>query len=192
VPGELVTYHGREGFIDFASRWQEMLGPTPVKLEEAQELADGRLFVVYRQRGTGASSGAGVDVDIVQIHSFDGNLTTGAETFLDASKGRAAAGLDQVSPVGESVEANLALVRRSYEIWNESGVEGSLAEVWAPDIVFHEIPQAADSGAFRGVEAFAAHVRELVELGGHFRIDVRSLEGNGPYVLAGPGSDLRG
>ena len=71
-------------------------------------------------------------------------------------------------------------------------MEASLRDVWAPDIVFYEIPEAADTGVFRGADAFAAHVRGLLELGGHFQIELRSIEGRGAYVLAAWSRTSRG
>ena len=62
----------------------------------------------------------------------------------------------------------------------------------APDIVFYEIPEAADTGVFRGADAFAAHVRGLLELGGHFQIELRSIEGCGAYVLAAVEQNFEG
>ena len=92
----------------------------------------------------------------------------------------------------ETVRANIASARRSYELWNSGGVEASLRDVWAPDIVFYEIPEAADTGVFRGADAFAAHVRGLLELGGHFQIELRSIEGRGAYVLAAVEQNFEG
>jgi ketosteroid isomerase-like protein len=86
--------------------------------------------------------------------------------------------------VSDAVEANIALARRSYELWNTRGLDAVAEQVWAPDIVFHEIPEAPDAAVFRGAEAVAARARRLIELGGHFQFEVRSLEGRGDYVLS--------
>jgi hypothetical protein len=40
-----------------------------------------------------------------------------------------------------TVEANLALVRRTYELWNLGG---------PADVVFHETPEMPDAGIDRG------------------------------------------
>jgi ketosteroid isomerase-like protein len=71
-----------------------MLGPTQVELEEATELDDGRLFFRIRQSGTGASSGADVEIDYVQIITFEGDKATRTEVYTDVQRARAAAGLD--------------------------------------------------------------------------------------------------
>ena len=86
--------------------------------------------------------------------------------------------------VRTTVDANLALVRRSYELWNRDGLEPLIEQIWPPDIVFHETVELPDAGVYRGVEAVAGRMRDLVEAAGHFQMSVRTLEGCGEYVLA--------
>lgn len=86
--------------------------------------------------------------------------------------------------VGDTVEANLAAARRSYEVWNAEGMEAHREQFWAPDIVFYEAAEFPDTGVFHGAEAFADHVRDLIEAMGHFQMEVHSLEGRGAYMLA--------
>jgi ketosteroid isomerase-like protein len=83
-----------------------------------------------------------------------------------------------------TVEANLALVRRTYELWNRGGPEPLVEQIWPADVVFHESPELPDGGVYRGVEAVAGRMRDLVETAGHLQISVCSLEGCGDYVLA--------
>jgi ketosteroid isomerase-like protein len=85
--------------------------------------------------------------------------------------------------VSDSVKANLALSRRLYEDWNADGLEG-LMPFLAHDMVFYETPDNPETGVFRGVEEFAAHVRQLVEGAGHFHMNPISLEGRGDYVFS--------
>jgi ketosteroid isomerase-like protein len=85
--------------------------------------------------------------------------------------------------VSQPVEANMALARRGYELWNEGGVD-AWRELWAPEIVFHEAPELPDTGVFHGAEALAAHGRDLIEAVGHFQWKVLSLEGRGDHVLS--------
>ena len=94
IPGENEVHRGREGFLRFAERWREGLGPTQSVIEEAWELPDGRLFTLITTWGTGARSGADVDLRYVQLASFDGDKMTRSEIFTDLRKGRAAAGLE--------------------------------------------------------------------------------------------------
>jgi ketosteroid isomerase-like protein len=81
-------------------------------------------------------------------------------------------------------DSNLALVRHTYELWNRGGPAPLVQQIWPPDVVFHETPEMPDAGVYRGVEAVARRMHELVETAGHFQISVRSLEGCGDYVLA--------
>ena len=88
------------------------------------------------------------------------------------------------TPLPQAVDANLALVRHTYELWNSGGPDPLVERIWPPDVVFHETLELPDAGVYRGVEAVAARMRELVEAAGHFQMRVRSLEGCGEYVLA--------
>jgi len=82
------------------------------------------------------------------------------------------------------IDANLALVRRTYQLWNAGGAEPLVEHIWPADVVFYETPEMPDTGVYRGVEAVAGRMRELIETGGHFQMSVRSIEGCGDYVLA--------
>jgi ketosteroid isomerase-like protein len=94
IPGETEVLRGHEEYLRFAERWRDMLGPTQVQTEEARELDDGRLYVLIRQSGTGASSGAEVELHYVQIITFEDAKATRTEVYLDLQTARAAAGLD--------------------------------------------------------------------------------------------------
>jgi len=91
-----------------------------------------------------------------------------------------------------AVDSNLALVRRTYELWNSGGPEPLVEEIWPSDVVFHETPEMPDTGVYRGVDAVAGRMRELVETAGHFQITVCSLECCGDYVLAACVMSARG
>ena len=91
----------------------------------------------------------------------------------------------------DTVEANVARTRRWYEEWNDEGLPG-FERVWAPDIVLHEARDFPETGVFRGAEALAAHVRDLLEDGGHFKMVPLSLEGRGDYVLSGVEVSVKG
>jgi len=94
IPGESHVHRGPKAYLRFARRWREALGPTQVELEEAKELPDGRLFALIKQSGTGARSGAEVDLHYVQIYTFVSDEIARVEVFTDQRKGRAAAGLE--------------------------------------------------------------------------------------------------
>jgi ketosteroid isomerase-like protein len=94
IPGETGVLRGHEEYLRFAGRWRDMLGPTQLQTVEARELDDGRLFVVIRQSGTGASSGADVEIDYVQIVTFEDDTATRTEVYTDVQRARAAADVD--------------------------------------------------------------------------------------------------
>jgi ketosteroid isomerase-like protein len=93
--------------------------------------------------------------------------------------------------VSETVDANLARTRLWYEEWNSEGLPG-FQRVWAPGIVLHEAAEFPETGIFRGAEALADHVRDLLQDGGHFQMVSRSLEGRGDYVFSVVGVSVKG
>lgn len=84
----------------------------------------------------------------------------------------------------DAVEANLALTRRAYHLWDTGGPDAAVEHVWAPDVVFHDPPEFPDARVYHGAEAVATRFREFMQAGGHFQHKLRSLEGRGDYVLA--------
>jgi ketosteroid isomerase-like protein len=86
--------------------------------------------------------------------------------------------------VRKNVDANLALVRRKYDLWNSGGAGPLVEHIWQRDVVFHEVPEMPDAGVYRGADAVAGRMPELVEAAGHFQITVSALEACGDYVLA--------
>ena len=94
-----------------------------------------------------------------------------------------------VSPTLAAVERSrpdkLELARQSYALWNASGVDAVLERFWAPDIVFHDLPQAPDTGIFRGAEEVVARLRTVMQSWDRLpQFEVRSLEQGGNYTLA--------
>lgn len=94
IPGETGTYRGEDEYLRFARGWREALGPTQIELEEAFELDDGRLFARLTQAGTGKRSGVDVDIEYVQIFSYEGSSVKACMVFTDLAKARVAAGLE--------------------------------------------------------------------------------------------------
>jgi hypothetical protein len=72
---------------------RDALGPTQLKIVEAKELPDGRLFTRLLHTGTGARSGASVERTTVQILSFEDGMVARTVVFGDLNEGRAAGGL---------------------------------------------------------------------------------------------------
>lgn len=100
--------------------------------------------------------------------------------------------------MADAVEANLALARRGYEVWNTRGARAMVDEVYAPDVLYRDPPEFPDAAAFRGADTVAARLIEMVQAIGDIQMVVRSLEGRGEYLLAavdargeGVGSGLR-
>jgi ketosteroid isomerase-like protein len=90
-----------------------------------------------------------------------------------------------LAAVREAVQTNLELTRQAYELWNASGVDALRERFWAPDIVFFDLPEAPDTGIFRGTDEFAGRLRAITESWDQLpRFEVRSLEGCGDYTLA--------
>ena len=94
IPGETGIYRGKDEYLRFARGWREALGPTQLELEEAFELDDGRLFARLTQAGTGTRSGVDVEIEYVQIVSYEGSSVKASMVFTDLAKARAAAGLE--------------------------------------------------------------------------------------------------
>jgi ketosteroid isomerase-like protein len=95
IPGETGIARGPDAYLAFAARWREALGPTQLEIVEARELPDGRLFIQLEQSATGPRSGARVNLDYVQILTFEGEQIVRSEVFNDHREGRIAAGLAQ-------------------------------------------------------------------------------------------------
>jgi len=48
--------------------------------------------------------------------------------------------------------SNTELVRGSYDAFNQGERDGEIERYWHPDLVFHELPYAPDSGTYRGYD----------------------------------------
>ena len=81
-------------------------------------------------------------------------------------------------------EANVAVARSVYELWNAGGLEAVVEQFFAPDIVAHSPPEFPDAGVYHGAEAVVARLRGIFEAVGPYHLTVRSLEGRGDWVLA--------
>jgi ketosteroid isomerase-like protein len=73
---------------------------------------------------------------------------------------------------------NVEVARRSFEAWNESGVEGSRRVGWTEDAEYHDPPEFPDAGVHRGAEAVAARLEEARALLPH-QLEVLDAEGVG-------------
>ena len=58
-------------------------------------------------------------------------------------------------------DENVELARRSFEAWNESGVEGSRRVGWTDDVEWRDPPGFPDGDVYRGADAVATRLEEL-------------------------------
>lgn len=55
----------------------------------------------------------------------------------------------------------MKFARRSFEAWNESGVEGSRRVGWTDDVEFHDAPGGPEVDVHRGADAVATRLEEV-------------------------------
>jgi ketosteroid isomerase-like protein len=77
-----------------------------------------------------------------------------------------------------------AIVRRAYEVWNESGPAAVTEQFYAEDAVYREGPDWPDAGVFEGRAAALARMQSLVELVGPITVHLDELidAGDGRFV----------
>jgi ketosteroid isomerase-like protein len=87
------------------------------------------------------------------------------------------------------------IVRRAYEVWNESGPEALTDQFWAEDAVYREGPGWPNAGVYRGRAAALARMQSLIDLLGpiEVRLDELIEVGDGRFVactsMVGQGAD---
>ena len=67
------------------------------------------------------------------------------------------------------------ILRRAYEVWNESGPAAVTEQYWAEDAVYREGPGWPDAGVFEGRAAALARMQRLVELVGPITVHLDEL-----------------
>ena len=67
------------------------------------------------------------------------------------------------------------IIRRAYEVWNESGPAAVTEQFWAEDAVYREGPGWPDAGVFEGRAAALARMQGLVELVGPIEVRIDDL-----------------
>jgi ketosteroid isomerase-like protein len=93
IPAEKGVHCGHAPCLAFARRWRNALGATQLKIVEAKELPDGRLFTTLLHTGTGVRSGASVERTTVQLLDFEDGKVARTVVYGDLDEGRAAGGL---------------------------------------------------------------------------------------------------
>ena len=83
-----------------------------------------------------------------------------------------------------SQRADAGIIRRAYEVWNESGPAALTEQFWAEDVVYREGPGWPDAGVFEGRGAALARMQSLVELVGPIKVQLDELidVGDGRFV----------
>jgi ketosteroid isomerase-like protein len=87
------------------------------------------------------------------------------------------------------------VIRRAYEVWNESGPAAVTERFWAEDAVYREGPGWPEAGVYRGRAAALERMRRLMELLGpiEVRLDELIEVGDGRLValtrIVGQGAD---
>ena len=76
------------------------------------------------------------------------------------------------------------VIRRAYEVWNESGPAAVTEQFWAEEAVYREGPGWPDAGVFEGRGAALARMQRLVELVGPITVHLDELieVGDGRFV----------
>jgi ketosteroid isomerase-like protein len=76
------------------------------------------------------------------------------------------------------------IIRRAYEVWNESGPAAVTDRFWAEDAVYREGPGWPDAGVFEGRAAALTRMQGLVELVGPITVHLDELidVGDGRFV----------
>jgi ketosteroid isomerase-like protein len=79
-------------------------------------------------------------------------------------------------------EANVDIVRRYYQVWNDGGIDAARA-FWSDEIEWHDAPEMPDSGVYQGAESVAAHFRDLSGVLGEMEVHVDRVSPAGDEVL---------
>ena len=81
-------------------------------------------------------------------------------------------------------QENVAIIRRAYEVWNESGPEALADQFWAEDAVYREGPGWPNAGVYSGRAAALARMQSLVDLLGPIEVHLDELidVGDGRFV----------
>jgi ketosteroid isomerase-like protein len=81
-------------------------------------------------------------------------------------------------------ERDADMLRRAFEVWNESGPEALVERFWAEDAVYREGPGWPDAGVFKGRAAALKRMQSVVELVGPIEVSLEELidAGEGRFV----------
>ncbi len=92
-------------------------------------------------------------------------------------------------------QEDAVIIRRAYEVWNESGPETLTDQFWAEEAVYREGPGWPNAGVYRGRAAALARMQSLIGLLGpiEVRLDELIEVSDGRFVactsMVGQGAD---
>jgi ketosteroid isomerase-like protein len=79
-------------------------------------------------------------------------------------------------------EENVALVRQSFDAWNEGGPE-SAKQFWGEDFEWHDFPGLPDRRVVRGRDAVVAHLTDQLSLLGELKTTIVEVRVRGETVV---------
>ena len=79
-------------------------------------------------------------------------------------------------------QESLALVRQSFDAWNEGGPE-SAKQFWAADFEWHDFPGLPDRRVVRGRDAVVAHLTDQLSLLGEAKTTIVEMRSRGETVV---------
>jgi ketosteroid isomerase-like protein len=74
------------------------------------------------------------------------------------------------------------LVRHTFDVFNEHGLEAVVERFWHPEVVYHEAPDFPGAGTYHGRAAVKARFAEYVDLLGTTSADVERVSVRGDRV----------
>jgi ketosteroid isomerase-like protein len=79
-------------------------------------------------------------------------------------------------------QESVALVRQSFDAWNEGGPE-SAKQFWAEDFEWHDFPGLPDRRVVRGRDAVVAHLTDQLSLLGELKTTIVEVRSRGETVV---------
>ena len=87
-----ATYHGKEGFLEQASEWNEGFTEWSVAAQKFIDAGD-QVVVQNHQTGRGEASGAPIEMDVWFVHTVDDGKVVQVDMYLDEREALEAVGL---------------------------------------------------------------------------------------------------
>jgi ketosteroid isomerase-like protein len=88
-------------------------------------------------------------------------------------------------------QQNVEIARHWAYVWNSEGVD-AWVRLLPSDFEWHDAANLPDARTHRGRDAVGAHLREMVEAGGQFPVDVEEMIDAGDHVFSAIRLHVRG